>query len=680
MNHGSPNFGYPTEFKEQVRSQTDLVALVGETVALTPKGANDFVGLCPFHDDHNPSFHVYPDRQSYRCWVCQEAGDCYSWVMHIDALPFRDALESLAERAHIDLPKNIRQQSPAQKDRKQFLHDLVQWAEELCHQFLLRNPTAQPAREYLANRKFTAETIEKFRIGFHPHDWNWLLEQGRLKRYTPQDLTEAGLAIARKNGNGFHDHQLFVGRIVFPIRDLRGKPVAFGGRILPNAAANSPNGNTDDGPKYINSSDNPLFAKSTVLYAFDQSRDEIRKTQTAIVMEGYTDCITAHQHGVHNVVASLGTALNENHVRNLKRFAHKVILMFDGDDAGQRSAQRAVGRFLAEAVDLRILSLPQGLDPADYLNEHGREAFEQLLDTAVEAWEFTLQRSVQQLGVESVDSRQRILQEMATLIASVPGLQGTSREAMIVSGVARRLLTDERVVQTELQQARGKNQQRTRLTNNKPAFNKNANPNHTPYSGSDIPPDFPGDDDAETQADDARQSSAGKYQSSTKDDVVEHELLEIVLAVPALVDRLQREIGADSLRNKNLRYLLQLCYDLAERGDDPSFDKLTAVLEDVELKRLLTRIDDDARRKKIDRLLQDDREFTTNDGTRTTYLEYVIGQVRLRCERVAQEPLKSQLAGLVPADQHAVVPATDPLKMLAQLQHYHARRANPNRQ
>jgi DNA primase len=299
LDSGPNHFGFPTDFKEQVRSRTDLVALIGESVALTSRGPHDFVGLCPFHDDHNPSFHVYPDRQSYRCWVCDEGGDCFSFVMKYDRLGFREALEMLAERAGLELPQTVRRFSPEQKDRRTRLYEIVAWAEALCHDFLLEDRSAEPAREYLRSRGFTGETMKAFRLGFHPHNGGWLLGRGRLKKYTAADLASAGLARQRDDGS-FYDDPLFHGRVLFPIRDLRGRIVAFGGRVLPQD-------DKRDGKKYLNSAENELFTKSRLLYAFDESRQAIREAKSVVVMEGYTDCITAHQCGVKNVVATLGT-------------------------------------------------------------------------------------------------------------------------------------------------------------------------------------------------------------------------------------------------------------------------------------------------------------------------------------------------------------------------------------
>jgi len=351
------------DFKERVRSQTDLVGLIGESVALQAvRGGRDFIGLCPFHDDHTPSFHVYPDRQYYRCWACNEGGDCYSFVMKRERLEFREALEMLARRANLEMPKSFRQSS-VEPSEKATSNDALAWAEREFHECLLTAPFAAKARDYLASRGFTAETIKRFRLGYHPDNWEWLLGRaGRGvsgKRFTPEQLLAAGLAMKRKDGVSYFD--CFEDRVMFPIHDNKGAPVGFGGRVLPGASDAA-------GGKYINSNESPVFAKSRMLFAFHHAREAIVKAETAVVMEGYTDCIMAHQCGLPNAVASLGTALTEQQVALLKRFARKVVLVFDSDEAGQKATERALTKFLAQEVDLRILTLDGSgakTDPAD---------------------------------------------------------------------------------------------------------------------------------------------------------------------------------------------------------------------------------------------------------------------------------------------------------------------------
>jgi DNA primase len=561
------------EIKERVRSQTDLVGLIGEVVALKPiKGGREFVGLCPFHDDHNPSFHVYPDRQSYRCWVCNDGGDCFSFVMQRERVEFREALEMLARRANLPMPKSLRR-TEADVPEKTTLYDVLGWAEREFHECLLNAPFAAKAREYLAGRGFTDETVRRFRLGYHPDNWEWLLDRAARglsgKRFTAEQLESVRLAVKRTNGAGYFD--CFVDRVMFPIHDERGRPVAFGGRVLPGSK-------DSEGRKYMNSAEHALFPKSRMLFGFNLARDAITKTETAVVMEGYTDCIMAHQSGMPNVVATLGTALTEHHVTVLKRFARKVVLVFDSDQAGQDATERALSKFLSQEVDLRILTLigqdgAAKIDPADYLLQNGGASFSRLVNGAVEAWEHKLQRSIERMGLDSIDSRHRVLKEMLEVLAHVArpatsaGADWQVRENIILGKLTHRLGLSEHVVREQLQTLRKK-------------------PN-MPSSPAVLTP-APGRSDNKLPADATPRS--GPPVPRTRDDKAEFDLLAVVVTCPQALLTVRDAIQPDDLRNVSLRELLQVCLDLQSRGIEPSYENLTTCVEDLGLKRTAAQV------------------------------------------------------------------------------------------
>ena len=435
---------FPGDFKEQVRSQTDIVSLIGESLTLQPqRGGLEYAALCPFHDDSNPSMKVYPDRQSYRCWVCNEGGDVFTWVMKRENVEFREALESLAERAHIEIPKRSKREV-TESARKNDLYAVLKWAELQFHECLL-SPVGQDVLAYLTEKRgYSRETIEQFRMGYHPDDWEWLLQ--RNKGQFPVTLLEQARLVKKREGSGgYYDY--FVDRVLFPIRDERSRTVAFGGRVIPGHK-------NEDQAKYFNSSESIAFQKQRVLFGLAEAREAIRETKTVLVTEGYADCVACHQFGVRNVVATLGTALTETHVNRLKAFAPKIVMVYDGDAAGQKSSARAVRMLLGQSVDLRVMSLPDGQDPDDYLGQHGREAFEQLVERAPEAWEFQLEYEAGQIGLGSVDGQERVLNEMLTLLAKVPGLSGTAREDLILGRLATRLRLPETSVRSRLQRMR----------------------------------------------------------------------------------------------------------------------------------------------------------------------------------------------------------------------------------
>lgn len=551
------------EFKELVRQRTDIVSLIGKSVALKPeRGGREFKGLCPFHDDHRPSMCVYPDRQSFRCWSCNEGGDCFTFVMKHDRLEFPEALEMLANLAGLEMPK--RQRGPGDSEsenstiNKNLLYEILAWAENEFHECLLKAPQAERARNYLKDRRLNSDSIARFRLGYHPANWEWL--QARAgRRYSCEQLAAAKLIKFQENGNRYSDY--FVDRVLFPIRDSRSRPVAFGGRVLP--------GSEDRGGKYFNSPESVLFPKSRTVYGLDVARDAIASSNTALVMEGYTDCVMAHQCGVPNVVATLGTALTENHVGLLKKFARKVVLVYDGDAAGQNATERSLPKFLAQEVDLRILTLPDNLDPDEFLLNRGLEPFRNLAENATEAWEKKLQITVDRHGLDSIDARHRVLQEMLEVLSQVTGEGGElpsswqMRENVIIGRLAQQLTVPETAVRQQLSVLRsGKSQKSTVVVEQAPT---------EPARVAQLPKNLTGHERAE------------------------RELIAILFKAPERVHTVRQEVPAEDLVNEKLRQLLEVCYGLADEGNHPSYERVTLVLEDPYLKNLAALVDQEAR-------------------------------------------------------------------------------------
>jgi DNA primase len=362
------------DVKERVRASTDIVDLVGSYVPLQRKGRG-YVGLCPWHDDSRPSLQVNQERQTWRCWVCNVGGDVFNFVMQREDVQFAEALRILADRAGISLQRRGRKAQPGSPDDKQTLYQAVAWAERIYHECLLHSHEAVKAREYLEQRGITSDSIKRYRLGYAPSGWQWLLDRASSEEFTEKVLVAAGLAGFSQTSKRHFD--FFRERVLFSIRDTQARPVGFGGRILP--------GNPDDTAKYINSSDNRLFSKSQLLYGMDVVKDAVAKSRKLVVVEGYTDAIMAWQHGIDNVVAVLGTALGERHVQVIKRFADQVTLVLDGDEAGQRRSNEILQLFVSSPVDLRIVTLPEGQDPCDFLQAHGAESFHHEISTAVDA-------------------------------------------------------------------------------------------------------------------------------------------------------------------------------------------------------------------------------------------------------------------------------------------------------
>ena len=586
--------GFGDDFKELVRSSTNLVDLVSETVSLKPiHGGRDFIGLCPFHDDKNPSFHVYPDRQTYRCWVCDQGGDCFRWVMEIEKLPFPEAMESLARRARLEVPKKKRDEATSDNQlKKTDSLAVVEWAVNLMHSTLRTSAKAENAREYVKKRKLSEDTVRNFRLGYHPEDWNWFLDQARA-RFTPAQLVAAGLIQERNNGPGYFDN--LVGRLVFPIIDERGRPVAFGGRVLPG-------GNIESDAKYWNSLESTIFHKRRTLYAFDRARETIRRSKTAIIVEGYMDCIACHQAGVTNAVATLGTAMTEDHVRFLRRFAEKVVLVYDSDKAGQDAAERSISRFLAEDLDLRILSVPSGKDPADYLEDHTSEEFYALTASASEAWEYKLHSILQRISINTIAGRQQVLNQMMEFLAASQGLAGSIREDMILRNVCGRVQVDERMARQQLKELRGQTQ--------KKGF---------------------------TRRDAERQPVELKTRVENALERAEREVLEIILTCPESIDVIRHQIGADDFENARHQRLLDLCIDVwKEDGDLPELGRMIIAAEsDSDLLSLINAVVDSAEEKGIFRLMNDQPNAHEQAGgaSAPSHLERVLRPILERREK-----------------------------------------------
>ncbi|MEZ6129740.1 MAG: DNA primase [Planctomycetaceae bacterium] len=553
--------GFGDDFKEQVRAATNLVDVVSETVPLTPQNNGTlFVGLCPWHDDRKPSFNVYPDRQTYRCWVCNLGGDVFRWVMEMERLSFPEALESLARRANLEMPARSNSEFAKKVEHsKTTQYDVVEWAIQQMQQALQSKDGTDLVREYIKQRNLNPQTVASFRLGYHPENWSWLLDKAK-GRFTEKQLLSVGLIGERSNGQGYYDN--LVGRLVFPILDERSRPVAFGGRVLPGSNIESP-------AKYWNSPESTIFLKRRTLYAFDQAREPIRKSKAAIVVEGYMDCIACHQAGVTNVVATLGTAMTEDHVKFLKRFAERVVLIYDGDKAGRDAAEKSIGRFLAQDLDLRILTLEDGQDPADYLENHGKDDFESLIKQAPEAWEYKLRTVTERYGARSVSGQQQIMNQMLEFLAAAPALQGTMREDLIIKNVCQRVQVDEATTRRQLREVRQKTTQRRFVRHDEPNLPEPVIKSHR---GADL---------------------------------AERELLEIILSQPETTDYIRYQIGPDDFEDAQHRRLLELCFDLvAEEGLLPDSQRVIAATEsDSGLLSLVNELLDSAKQKGISELM-----------------------------------------------------------------------------
>lgn len=422
---------FPREFVAQVRERNDLVDLVSDYVSLRKSG-KAYVGLCPFHTEKTPSFSVAPDKQVFYCFGCQSGGDVFDFLRMKEGLEFTEAVEVLARRAGLRVPEAARDRHK-NRERSEMLAAL-EAASRYFSFFLHRRPEGEKARNYLAKRGLSADVVREFELGFAPDSWDGLLKALKKHGFPEDTLLKAGLVVPREKGDGCFDR--FRGRLMFPIKDAQGRTVGFGGRVLDESL-----------PKYTNSPETAVFNKRRVLYALPQARAAIRETSRAIVVEGYLDAISAHQAGIRNVVASLGTALSEEQARALSRYAGEVLIAYDADTAGTKATLRGLEVFSSLPATVRVISLPEGTDPDKFLKTRGRKAFEDLIAGARPLMVYRFDLVMAKYGTEGVQGKVKIVEEVAPLLA---GLQNAVERDEYIREFAARLGVTEDSLRTEV--------------------------------------------------------------------------------------------------------------------------------------------------------------------------------------------------------------------------------------
>jgi DNA primase len=467
--------------------------------------------------------------------------------------------------------------------------DVVRWAAKQYHECLLDDPLAVDARRYLGERGLKGETVRKYELGYAPASGEWLLRRAEAAKIDAEVLEKVGLVAPRKEGAGYYDR--FRDRVQFPIKDVRGRAVGFGGRILPS------NPLSDRVAKYYNSSDTPLFSKSELLYGLDQARTAAAKAGYLAVVEGYTDVLMAHQAGIGQVVATMGTALNARHVQNLRRFAPRVVLVFDADAGGDTGVDRALEIFASHDVDLAIATLPAGLDPCDLLVQQGPDAFRRALEKAEDALEFKLNRVLNHDGSLGVEGQRRAVDAVLGIIALAPPLTGQAgavRTQLMVNRIARRLALQEEVVWARLDELRAQKRSAAR-------------PSPT-----------------------ATKESAAPMQRA-KALPEERELLEVLLAEEALVAEAAASVRPEEIRHPGLRRLLAGLYDLLAEGAPPTLDQLRA--------RLLQGGDDGP----LAQYALNMQEVGLQNQNRAEWFRRLLARFQERRDRSAKQKLQTQL-------------------------------------
>jgi DNA primase len=408
------------DFVEQLKSSIDIVKVIGEYVRLRRVGSSGrWAGLCPFHQEKTPSFSVNQTRQFYKCFGCGVSGDALKFVMEFDGLTFPEALKLLAERNGIPMPKRT-DYADAESKLRGALFEIHTVAARLF-QSSLHGAQGTEARAYLARRGVNAEWVETFELGFSESSGQSLVRRLAEERFTPEQIESSGLLRKRNDGSGFYD--TFRGRLMFPIHNESGKVMAFGGRALRD----------DDQPKYLNSPETPIYRKTSVLYNLHRARDGMRRTNRSVLVEGYMDVIGVYAAGVKEVVASCGTALTSAQARAMRRHADTVVVNFDPDAAGANAAERAIQLLLDESLHVKVLALPGGLDPDEYVKEQGAEAYRARLDSASGYFHWLADRARARFDMSGADGR---MDAFKFLLPAVQKISDKLERAAVASDLA----------------------------------------------------------------------------------------------------------------------------------------------------------------------------------------------------------------------------------------------------
>jgi DNA primase len=396
---------YPQTFIDDLKRQADIVRVVQDYIQLKKKGAN-WMACCPFHKEKTPSFSVSPAKEIFYCFGCHKGGSVFNFVMEMERVSFPDAIKLVAEKSGVPLPKLIDDSRfEARRQESEEVIELNKWALEWWEQQLQSSGEARIARDYLLRREITEETRQTFRLGYAPDSWDALAIYLRQKGASQDQIDRSGLVVKKEEG-GSYDR--FRGRLIFPVMDIQGKPIAFGGRTL-----------RDEDAKYINSPATAAYVKGRNLFGLNLTRDEIRRAGFAILVEGFLDLIVPYQFGIRNVVASLGTALTPDQAKLAARFAGKVVVNYDGDNAGVQAAKKAIEILLAEDLEVKILVLPDNSDPDEFIRKSGALEYQRQRGEAQPHIQFVIDQAVRDRKLSNPADKEAAIDEVLPYIRAV---------------------------------------------------------------------------------------------------------------------------------------------------------------------------------------------------------------------------------------------------------------------
>jgi DNA primase len=404
---------YTADSRDRVLDAVDMIALVSSRTELRRGGVNSYFGLCPFHDERTGSFHVRPDEKHYHCFGCQSSGDPFTFVMETEGMDFKAAMESLADRFGVQLETEAEDPAAAaRRERRERLHSLMSRTAAYYSRYLWEAREAADARAYLQGRGLTEETLREFRVGYAPSAWDRILMGSRRAGFTEEELLAAGLVQRSKSRPG-SVYDRFRARIMFPAADARGRVRGFGARRM--SEEQSPMG----GAKYVNTSDGELYHKREVLFGIDLARGHAAKAGRMLLVEGYTDVLALHQAGIRNAVGIMGTSLTEEQIGELQRVVNVLELCLDADRAGQDAMLRAARLAAGRTVELRVVALPEGSDPAELVVSEGAEALRARVQASVPFVSFNVERILERADTRSAEGRDAALAELRPVVGEM---------------------------------------------------------------------------------------------------------------------------------------------------------------------------------------------------------------------------------------------------------------------
>ena len=422
----------PPETIDEIRSNNDIVEVITECGVPLKQTGRNYKGLCPFHQEKTPSFSVSQEMQVFKCFGCDTGGNVIGFLQKHEGKTFVEAIEWLAERVNIPLP-TIDAKITTQRKKRNELSDLNRFAVKYYHELLRTGQHSQQAREYLKNRGVRSQTVNLFNLGYAKRQRNDLVKAATHQGWTVQQLVDAGLIKNEEHG----PQDRFWNRILFPINNTQGVPVGFGGRSLSN----------EHQPKYLNSPGTVLYNKSKILFNLDKARQSITRKQSALLVEGYMDVLMLQQNGVENVIASSGTSLSEEHASLLKRYTPEVVIVFDGDASGLQAAQRGLQRLIAEEIRVRIALMPAGDDPDSFVKENGADAFNAVIDKAINLIEFQIQAAIKNKNIRKPDVKTKVVKDICEILVNI---KNRVERSEYLKYTVRELDVDERLLWSEL--------------------------------------------------------------------------------------------------------------------------------------------------------------------------------------------------------------------------------------